>query len=219
MCRPLPLNESFPSPQQLSAFKGFSLEYGAVDRDGLREADQATGGSNHGEECATPAVLDSFKRQLAMVRGAVKGEAGAGATVEVYLDNYQQGGCDFLQLIGALAFQVAAGNIDKISCVWASDPQPSFAGGEAVVRVDQVKFMAEVLKDALYCPEVDPELNLKAGILLATTGDARALTVLQSARTAASGGTKGEKLAYADALARCRDVAGATAAFAEYWRA
>ena len=54
-------------------------------------------------------------------------------------------------------------------------------------------------------------------MLLAAAGDKRALAVLHAA--GASGGGAAEKLAYADALARCRAVEDAKAAYAEYWAA
>ena len=142
--RPLPVNERFPTPEQLDVLKTFCMGYDAVDQNGLREADQpaadcAEGGG--GVMCLEPEVLDSFKSQLHMVRRAVRppSEGAAGAVVELHLDeNYLQGGCDLLQLVGAVAFQVAAGNISKVSCVWPTDDDEA---------TDLADFMQEVLGD------------------------------------------------------------------------
>ena len=68
--------------------------YGAVDENALREVDQprlaaaGAGGDGDDEDEAddtklAPEVLGPFKAQLAAVRGAARGEGGAGAAVEL----------------------------------------------------------------------------------------------------------------------------------------
>ena len=141
-----PVNERFPTPEQLGVLKCFCMGYDAVDQNGLREADQpaldcAEGGG--GVMCLEPEVLDSFKSQLHMVRCAVRppseAEGAAGSVVELNLEeSYLQGGCDLLQLVGAVAFQVAAGNISKVSCVWPTEDDEA---------ADLADIMEEVLGD------------------------------------------------------------------------
>jgi len=81
---------------------------------------------------------------------------------------------------------------------------------------------SEAMKESIHglAGKIALSPNMKAGVLLAAVGDARALEVLRSVGGAGwtGGGTNNEeRLAYADALARCRDVDGATAAFMQYW--
>jgi hypothetical protein len=133
--RPMPLNKAFPDPQQVGVFKSFCLEYGAVDQNALREEDQPAVDGD-GFENLRPDVLETCKSQLDTVRRATRGESGVGAAVELNLEeDYQQGGCDLLQLLGAVAFQLAAGNISKVSCVWPS--------------VDDAMELADLVEDLL----------------------------------------------------------------------
>ena len=58
-----------------------------MNRNALREVDQPEIDSG-GVEGLAPEVLDTFKAQLDTVRGAARGEGGAGAAVGLHLELY-----------------------------------------------------------------------------------------------------------------------------------